>query len=93
MKFTIFFLTGMDREKAISATEANRQFSRLIDGVRRGRTFLVTSHGRPVARISPVQDSGDVVRRARANLLTQLRKQKPIRIGRWKRDELYEDQR
>lgn len=41
-------------EKAISAAEANRKFSQLLREVKEGRTYVVTSHGRPVARISPV---------------------------------------
>ncbi|MFP5228501.1 MAG: type II toxin-antitoxin system Phd/YefM family antitoxin [Acidobacteriota bacterium] len=80
-------------QKAISATEANRQFSRLLDGVRRGRSYVVTSHGQPVARISPVEESRDVVGSARTALLEQLRKQKLKKVGTWTRDELYEDER
>ena len=40
-------------EKAVSATEANRQFSRLLDGVRRGHSYLVTSHGQPRRSLDP----------------------------------------
>jgi prevent-host-death family protein len=78
-------------EKAISATDANRQFSRLLDGVRRGRTYLVTSHGQPVARISPVDGPGAAVADARRSLLASLRSQKPAKAVRWTRDELYEE--
>jgi prevent-host-death family protein len=76
-------------EKAISAAEANRKFSELLRGVREGRTYVVTSHGRPVARIEPVnkQDDSD---RARDTLLKRLRSQKAINIGSWNRDELYD---
>jgi len=80
-------------EKAISATEANRQFSRLLEGVRRGRTYVITSHGQPVARISPVSGEGEAVTAARKALFARLRKQKPIEIGHWTRDELYERER
>lgn len=81
-------------EKAISATDANRQFSRLLDGVRRGRTYLVTSHGQPVARIAPVhQQEATTVAEARRSLLASLRNQKPAKAVRWTRDELYEDER
>ncbi|MGA8528737.1 MAG: type II toxin-antitoxin system prevent-host-death family antitoxin [Acidobacteriaceae bacterium] len=78
-------------EKAISATDANRQFSRLLDGVRRGRTYLVTSHGQPIARISPVDASGTTVAEARRSLLASLRSQKPAKASHWTRDELYEE--
>lgn len=80
-------------EKAISATEANRQFSRLLEGVRRGRTYLVTSHGQPVARLSPVSKAEKTIADARKALLTRLRMQPGSRAGRWTRDELYEDER
>ncbi len=41
--------------RSISAAEANRQFSQMLRGVREeGATYVVTAHGRPVARIVPV---------------------------------------
>ncbi|MES0203749.1 type II toxin-antitoxin system Phd/YefM family antitoxin [Mesorhizobium australicum] len=40
-------------EKGVSATDANRRFSLLLRGVREGQSYVVTSHGRPVARIVP----------------------------------------
>ena len=36
-------------DETVSAAEANRAFSRLLRGVRAGRSYLVTAHGRPVA--------------------------------------------
>ncbi len=41
-------------EKAVSAADANRNFSQLLQGVRRGRSYVVTSHGKPLARLTPV---------------------------------------
>ena len=38
-------------EEAISAADANRKFSLLLRGVRAGRSYVVTSHGKPVARV------------------------------------------
>ncbi|MGO9084414.1 MAG: type II toxin-antitoxin system Phd/YefM family antitoxin [Candidatus Sulfotelmatobacter sp.] len=75
-------------EKAISAAEANRKFSEVLRGVREGISYLVTSHGRPVARIEPVE----VRDRSKAKevLLARLRSQKAIDIGPWTRDELYD---
>jgi len=75
-------------EKAISAAEANRKFSEVLRGVREGISYLVTSHGRPVARIEPVevQDRS----KAKEVLLARLRSQKAIDIGPWTRDELYD---
>lgn len=76
-------------EKAISAAEANRKFSQLLREVREGRSYVVTSHGRPVARISPIDNERDADR-ARDALLKRLRSQKAIDIGPWTRDELYD---
>jgi prevent-host-death family protein len=75
-------------EESVSAAEANREFSRLLREVRQGQSFVVTSHGRPVARITPVGE------RARAQgksaLLDRLRNEQISNVGRWTRDELYE---
>jgi len=77
-------------EKAISAAEANRSFSQLLREVREGQSFVVTSHGRPVARLAPIQTSAGTAVDARARLLQRLRKQPTSNIGKWKRDDLYE---
>lgn len=40
--------------RRISATEASRRFSELLDAVEhRGETFVVVRNGRPVARVAP----------------------------------------
>ena len=44
----------------MQAAEANRNFSRVLREVTEGRSYLVTSHGRPVARIVPA-DAGAAV--------------------------------
>ena len=77
-------------EKSVSAAEANRKFSQLLQGVKRGRSYVVTSHGKPVAKLSPVEEHGVSAREA---LLARLRGQSVSKAGPWKRDELYEDQR
>ena len=74
---------------AITAAEANRSFSALLRGAREGRTYTVTSHGRPVARIVPVSAEGMVSGAARAALFARLRAAGVQRIGRWTRDDLY----
>jgi prevent-host-death family protein len=76
-------------QKSISAAEANRKFSELLRGVKAGQKYVVTSHGRPVARIEPI-DKEDDADRAREALLKRLRSQKAIDIGPWTRDELYD---
>jgi prevent-host-death family protein len=77
-------------EKAISAADANRKFSQLLRDVRDGQSYVVTSHGRAVARIAPVNDERATTASARSSLLSRLRSERVVRIGRWKRDELYE---
>ncbi len=78
-------------EKAVSAADANRRFSELIRTVKTGRSVLVTSHGRPVARIVPVVENERTVEAARAALFGRLRTERAVNAGRWRRDELYDD--
>jgi prevent-host-death family protein len=78
-------------ELMISAAEATRKFSRLLQGVRLGHNYVVTIQGTPVARISPSGESGRPEDAARTNLLIRLRRQKAMKVSRWRRDELYEN--
>jgi prevent-host-death family protein len=80
-------------EEAVSAADANRKFSLIMRGVREGRSYVVTSHGRPVARIVPAGRHRDVVSGARTALLARLERQPVINAGHWTRDELYEDEK
>ncbi len=80
-------------DDAVSAADANRRFSLLLRGVREGRSYVVTSHGRPVARLIPAGGQEDVTIGARSALLSRLEGQPVIHAGRWTRDELYEDDR
>ena len=80
-------------DEAVSAAEANRKFSLILRGVRDGQSYVVTSHGRPVARIVPAEKSEGVASRPRASLLSRLRRQPVVNAGKWTRDELYEDDR
>ena len=76
-------------EKPVSAADANREFSRLLQGVKKGHSYLVTSHGKPVARIAPVGEHRRFAEKARAVLLARLRTEPVTEIGRWTREELY----
>jgi prevent-host-death family protein len=78
-------------EEIVSAADANRSFSLLLRGVREGRSYVVTSHGRPVARLIPAGKHRNVVLGARAALLSRLESQPVVNAGRWTREELYED--
>lgn len=79
-------------DRAISASDANRQFSGILRDVKRGESFVVTSRGTPVARIVPVEDD----HAARAAAGAALRKHwdaigdTPIIVEPWTRDELYD---
>ena len=77
-------------DETISAADANREFSRLLREVREGSSFVVTSHGRPVARLVPVTNDLRAREAARQRLLDRLRSQPAMNIGPWTRDELYE---
>jgi prevent-host-death family protein len=63
----------------------------LLQGVRKGRSYVVTSHGKPVAKISPVDESEKTRGNAREALLARLRRQPVVKTDRWTREELYED--
>jgi len=78
-------------EQAVSAADANRKFSTILRGVRDGNSYVVTSHGRPVARIIPADQEGETILGARAALLSRLEQQEIVQIGRWTRDELYDE--
>ena len=87
------YITRCAVDEPLSAADANRKFSAILRGAREGRTYIVTSHGRPVARIVPAGQSGGTTDRARAALIARLEKQPVVTAGRWTRDELYEDDR
>jgi prevent-host-death family protein len=75
---------------SVSAAEANRSFSRILQAVRSGQSYVITAHGKPVARISPCR-AGDMARAdARTALLRRLEAQSGSDIGPWNREELYE---
>ena len=84
---------GLPLDSTVSAAEANRSFSRLLRGVREGRRYVVTSHGRPIAQLTPPGATRDVATAARAALLQRLAQEPAVRVDRWTRDELYEDER
>ncbi|HEX4295817.1 MAG TPA: type II toxin-antitoxin system prevent-host-death family antitoxin [Rhizomicrobium sp.] len=83
--------------KTISAAEANRQFSRVLREVREERaSYTVTSHGEPVARIVPANPVRTAEEKSRRDeewkqLLERLRTQPALNLGKWSRDEAYDD--
>jgi prevent-host-death family protein len=78
-------------EETVSAADANRKFSQLLRAVREGHSYVVTTHGKPVAKIVPIGKHAAVAAGARTALLARLRAERVVEIGRWTRDEMYED--
>ena len=78
--------------ETITATEANREFSRILREVRDGKTYVITSHGQPVARLAPTAEDELAREEARRQLFERLRSQPPRTVEPWTRDELYEDE-
>lgn len=79
-------------DESVSAAAANRNFSQILRGVREdGASYIVTSHGKAVARIVPIVAGGGArSEAARTALLARLVSQPLVEIGPWSRDELYE---
>ena len=78
-------------DEPVSAADANRNFSQLLRAVREEHaTYVVTSHGKPVAKIVPFDADANLSARARTVLLTRLRSEPLAHAGRWKREDLYE---
>jgi len=78
-------------DKAVSAANANRRFSELLRTVKNGRSIIVTSHGKPVAKIMPVMEDERAASVARSALFARLRTERAVNVGRWTRDELYDN--
>lgn len=80
----------------VSASEANRSFSRLLRAADQGTEVTITSRGEPKYKlISISNDDEERARRLKAmdELLERLEKQKFTVVGPWTRDELYERDR
>ena len=75
----------------VSLREANQRFSELVRRVEAtGQGFVVLRHGKPVARLLPVEDRPDrLTPEQRAALARLLSVSSPVGIGRFDRDEAY----
>jgi prevent-host-death family protein len=76
--------------KIISAAEANRQFSRLLNDLKDGTSYTITSHGKVVGHLNPPAEDADARKKAFEELMKRLRSQPAMNIGPWTREELYE---
>lgn len=79
-------------DRAISASDANRNFSSILRDVRSGASFVVESRGTPVARIVPLQDKSEDRAASREAIRRRWREEgdAPIIVAPWTRDELYD---
>ncbi|MEF8823052.1 MAG: type II toxin-antitoxin system prevent-host-death family antitoxin [Desulfohalobiaceae bacterium] len=75
--------------KTITASEANRRFSRVLREVAQGETYTAVSRGKPVASIGPTEGEASRRRRAKAELLKRLHSQAVTGDRDWTREELY----
>jgi prevent-host-death family protein len=76
-------------ERAITASDANQHFSEMLRDVQDGETFVVTSRGRPVAKVMPVDDL-DRQGPALDALLDFVAALPRRRAEAWRREDLYE---
>jgi prevent-host-death family protein len=79
--------------RTVSAREANRGFSKLLQVVVEGEEVVITRRGKPVARLAPIEDGArNAERQAELDrILAHLRE--GIDLGEpvsWTRDQLYE---
>ncbi len=84
----------MNERITVSASEANRSFSRLLRQVKGGAHIDITSHGETVAELRPKSGTveAELLRRKAAweKLRGRLEQQERVTIGPWTRAELYE---
>ncbi len=71
--------------RSISAGDANQHFSKMLRDVQGGESYVVTSRGRPVARVVPI----DRESRSVGSLLEFVRNLPRRHAGAWTRDDLY----
>jgi prevent-host-death family protein len=78
--------------KMITATEANRDFSKLLEQVENGEAIGITKHGKIVASLVPAAVTLEDMEGAKLEHLAELRSRKAISgLQRGTRDELYDD--
>jgi prevent-host-death family protein len=83
--------------KTVTAADANRHFSKLLQEARSGQSIEITSHGTPIARLVPAND-GDAELESRRRMMEErrkllfdrLRSQPAMNAGKMTRDEIYE---
>ncbi len=79
--------------RMITATEANRDFSKLLEQVANGDSVNITKHGEIVATLIPAVRSLKSMEESKGKHLEELMSRKPFAhvTQRGTRDELYDD--
>ena len=78
----------------VTATDANREFSKVLERVVEGETIAITKRDKVVARIIPEPDAEEEALKDEAwkALIARLKSQPLTGVPRGTRDELYEDE-
>jgi prevent-host-death family protein len=77
--------------ETVTAAEANQHFSRVLRRVREGSSFVITSHGKPVAKLVPMQSEDDEAEAARTRVIARLRELPLAHLGTFSRDQGYDE--
>lgn len=65
--------------KTIGAFEAKNRLSELLEAAEHGEEVMITKHGRPVAKLVPVEKFDRARAREAAEWLMEFRKKHPLR--------------
>lgn len=76
--------------RTITASEANRSFSKMLRDVAEGESYTILSRGRAVATIYPAEPKADQRSLSKSALLKRLSSQPITGKREWTREELYE---
>ena len=80
--------------KTVSLREANQSFARCIREVEAGEEFVITRKGRPVGRLAPIAGHRVLTpeqEEARARARTLMKKGASVGIGKFNREDAYEE--
>lgn len=77
--------------ETVSVSEASRHFSGVLQGVREGNTYLITSNGQPIAKIIPIGSNNRAAETARTQLIARLRELPLAHLGDFSRAQAYDD--
>jgi len=73
---------GVPHGKGCFRSGRKSQILKLLRAVQEGQSYVVTSHGKAVARIPLFETNGSVTQGARTALLKRLRSEPVVKIGR-----------